>query len=162
MIGQLVIIGHLNINSIRKKLECLTYVIDKNIDIFLISETNLNDPFPERQFVIDGCHPPYRNDRTDKAGGLLLYVREHIPSRPVNVTFCPKIEAIVIEVNLKKKKWLLIGTYNPHKSMIKSHLDRISMQFEELHKKYENILIIGDFNSEFSEEAMNEFCCLGA
>ena len=44
--------------------------------------------------------------------------------------------------------------------MIKSHLDSISMQFDELHKKYENILIIGDFNSEFSEEAMNEFCCL--
>ena len=74
--------------------------------------------------------------------------------------FCPKIEAIVIEVNLKKRKWLLIGTYNPHKSMIKSNLDSISMQFDELHKKYENILIIGDFNSEFSEEAMNEFCCL--
>ena len=61
-----IIIGHLNINSIRKKLECLTYVIDKNIDIFLISETKLNDTFPERQFVIDGYHPPYRPRASDE------------------------------------------------------------------------------------------------
>ena len=44
--------------------------------------------------------------------------------------------------------------------MIKNNLDNISMQFDELHKKYDFFLIIGDLNSEFSEEAMNEFCCL--
>ena len=30
----------------------------------------------------------------------------------------------------------------------------------ELHNNYLFFIIIGDFNSEFSEEAMNEFCCL--
>ena len=146
-----IIICRLYINSIRNKFECLTYIIDTNIDILLISETKLNDTFPESKFVINGYHPPYRNDRTDKGGGLLLYVCEHIPSRLVNVAESPKIEAIVIEINLKKKKWLLIGTYNPHKSMIKTHLNSISMQFDEFHKKYDFFLIIEDFNSEFSE-----------
>ena len=102
----------------------------------------------------------YRKDRTGKGGGLLLYVRDHIPSRLVNVVFCPIIEAIVIEINLKKKKWLLIGTYNPHKSLINKHLESISMQFDVLHKKYEHFVIIGDFNSEINEDAMNEFCCI--
>ena len=99
-----IIIGHLNINSIRNKFDCLTYIIDKNIDILLLSETKLDDTFPERQFVINGYHPPYRNDRTDKGGSLLLYVHEHIQSRLVNIAFCPKIEAIVIEMNFKKEK----------------------------------------------------------
>ena len=49
-----IIIAHLNINSIRNKFECLTYIIDKYIDILLIFETKLNDTFPERQFVING------------------------------------------------------------------------------------------------------------
>ena len=75
----------------------------KNIEI-LISETELNDTFPARQFVINGYHLPERNERTDKGGCLQLYPREHIPSRLVNVAFCPKIEAIVIEINLKKEE----------------------------------------------------------
>ena len=72
--------------------------------IFLISETKLNDTFPESQFLLDGFHPPYRKDRTDKGGGLLLYVREYIPCREIIVEFLPIIEAIVIEINLKKEE----------------------------------------------------------
>ena len=37
------ILGHLNINSIRNKFEALKFIIGNNIDILLISETKLND-----------------------------------------------------------------------------------------------------------------------
>ena len=120
----------------------------------------LNDTFPDSQFQIDGFLPPYRKDRNDKGGGLLLYVREHIPTRKINVEFSPSIEAFVIEIKLKKKKWLLICSSNPYKSMIEDHLKSISMQFDEFHKKYEYFIIIGDFNSEIREDAMKNFCCL--
>ena len=103
-----IIIGHLNINSLRNKFECLKYIIDKSVDIFLISETKLNDTFPDSQFQIDGFLPPYRKDRNDKGGGLLLYVREHIPTRNINVEFSPSIEAFVIEIKLEKEK---VATY---------------------------------------------------
>ena len=53
-----IIIGHLNINSIRNKFECLKYIIDKNVDILLISETKLDETFPEQQFHIEGFSPP--------------------------------------------------------------------------------------------------------
>ena len=43
-----IIIGHLNINSIRYKFEFLKKLIGNNIDIFLISETKLNDTFSLR------------------------------------------------------------------------------------------------------------------
>ena len=46
------ILGHLNISSIRKTFEALKIIIDNNIDIFLISETKLDDSFFSAQFLI--------------------------------------------------------------------------------------------------------------
>ena len=63
-----IMIGHLNINSIRLKFEFLKDIIGNNIDIFLISETKLNDTFPLGQFMINGYHVPFRLDRNDMAG----------------------------------------------------------------------------------------------
>ena len=40
------ILVHLNINSIRNKFEVLKFIIDNNIDMFLISETKQDDSFP--------------------------------------------------------------------------------------------------------------------
>ena len=97
-------IGHLNINSIRNKFESVKHIIEENVDIILFFETKLNDTFPDSQFLIKGFHASYRLDRTDKGGGILLFVRAHIPSRKINVEFSPKIEAIVIEINLRKRR----------------------------------------------------------
>ena len=59
------IIGHLNINSIRNKHGGLSKIIINSVDICLISETKLNDSFPQGQFLIDTVHTPFRKDRTD-------------------------------------------------------------------------------------------------
>ena len=40
---QKIIVSHLNINSIRNKFDALSFIIDTNIDILLISETKLDD-----------------------------------------------------------------------------------------------------------------------
>ena len=75
------ILGHLNINSIRNKFEALKFIIDNNIDIFLISETKLDDSFPSAQFLIKGFSAPYSFDRNSKGGGLLLYIHEDVPCK---------------------------------------------------------------------------------
>ena len=77
-------IGHLNINSIRYKFEFLKEITGNNIDVFLISETKLNDTFPSGQFLMNGYHVPFRLDRNDNGGGLLLYFRDHIPCKQNN------------------------------------------------------------------------------
>ena len=41
---------HVYINSIRYKSDSLIYMLDKNVEIFLISETKLEDSFPTAQF----------------------------------------------------------------------------------------------------------------
>ena len=75
------IIADLNINSIRKKFEMLKKVIGNKINSLLISETNLDDAFPLSQFMLEGFTPPYRLDRTEHGGGLILSAREDIPSK---------------------------------------------------------------------------------
>ena len=65
-----IVIGHLNINSIRSKFEYLKGFIGNNIDVCLIDETKLNDSFPQGQFIIEGYHVPFRIDRNDRGGGF--------------------------------------------------------------------------------------------
>ena len=78
-----VIIGHININSIRNKFESLVSFINNNLDILMISETKIDDTFPDSQFLIDGFSVPYRLDRTAKGGEILLCIREDILSKHI-------------------------------------------------------------------------------
>ena len=139
-----IIIGHLNINSIRYKIEFLKELIGNNIDILLVSETKLNETFPTSQFLMDKFQVHLRLDRNGNGGGLLLFYRDHTPYKKIKLDFNPEIEVILIEINMKKRKWVLIGSYNP--------------LLNELSIKYDNFILIGDFNSEIHEEPLNIFC----
>ena len=54
------VFGQLNINSLRNKFDMLSELIKGFVDVFMISETKLDDSFPESQFFIDGYHTPFR------------------------------------------------------------------------------------------------------
>ena len=73
--------AQLNISSIRNKFRFLEKDICANLDILLISETKLDDSFPSAQFLLDGFSKPYRLERCSNGGGILLYIRDDIPSR---------------------------------------------------------------------------------
>ena len=72
------IIGHININSIRNKFEILKSMLSEVLDVLMITETKLDDSFPEQQFHIEGFNIPFRLDRNRHGGGLLLYVHNAI------------------------------------------------------------------------------------
>ena len=57
--------------------------IKGNIDVLLVSETKIDYSFPIGNFLIDGFSTPYRLDRNSNGGGLILFVREYIPSNLV-------------------------------------------------------------------------------
>ena len=112
------IIAVLNINSIRNKFDSLSFMVENNADILLISETKLDDSFPSGQFKICGFSMPYRYERNSMGGGLLLYIRDDIPTKPLKHDFGTNIEYLSIEINLRKRKWFFNGSFNPHKSKI--------------------------------------------
>ena len=108
------IIGHLNINSLQNKFEMLEEIIEDKTDIFLISKTKLDSSFPSRQYIIKGYSTPFRLDRNQNGGSLLLYVREEIPCKVLNeYTPGKPIENIFVEINLRSRKWLLSCSCNP-------------------------------------------------
>ena len=57
-----IIVAHLNIISLRNKLEFLIQHIEKNIDMLMISETKLDESFPIGHFFIKGFRTPFRLD----------------------------------------------------------------------------------------------------
>ena len=125
-----IIIAHLNINSIRNKFEILKEVVGNKIDILLISETKLDDTFPLNQFILERFTPPYRLGRTTHGGRLMLFVKEDIPSKLLpNINPSGNIENIFVEINLRSKKWLISGYYNPNVGLIQNQTVNLSFWF---------------------------------
>ena len=159
------IIGQLNINSIRYKFECLKYIIDNNVDILLILQTKLNNTFRIGQFLMNSFHLPFTKDRTEKGwvcgvggGGEFYYTYVNMYLAEVKVTLELNIEAIFVEINLRKIKWILIDGYNPGKAKICTFLNCIGSKLTSYAQNRKTIILMGDLNSEMSEERMNFFC----
>ena len=139
-----IVLSHLNINSLRNKFDILTDQISGNVDVMVISETKLDDSFPESQFKIPGYSSPFRLDRDQNGGGIMVFVREDITVKFLSFEDKP-IETLFIELNFPKKKWLFSCKYNPNKNHISNHL-RLRNSLDLYSAKYENIILIRTFN----------------
>ena len=90
-------------------------MVSNNIDVLLIFGTKLDNAFPVSQFSVPGYLIPFRLHRRGNGGGIMLYVKEHIPCRMLSkFTFQKEIEAFAIEINLRKVQWLFVCSYNPN------------------------------------------------
>ena len=133
-------------------------MLKENIDIFVFSETKIDESFPINQFNIDGFSIPIRLDRNDEGGGIIIYIRSDIPYQILKNSLPNKIEVLYIEIKLGNKKWPLFGGYNPKKENISYLLNYVGKDLDKLIGNYDNILLIGDFNSQIEVEKMKEFC----
>ena len=66
-------------------------------------------------------------------------------------------ESFYVELNFRKKKWLLNCSYNPKYSSIELHLDSLSKSIDSLSSKYGNFILLGDFNSCMEDSSMKTF-----
>ena len=156
-----IVCSHLTIDSIRSKFEQLNSMITGTIDLIIITETKLDETFPHAQFCMGGFSNPYRLDRFGNGGGILIYIREDIPSKSLDISPISneiEIESIFIEINLRNRKLLLGGTYIPYKMLAPLHLENIGNTLNLYLEKYDNILLMGDYNCEVVENAMHVFC----
>ena len=97
-------------------------------------------------------------DRNRNGGGILIYVREDIPSKLLlKHNFPDDIEGIFIEINLRKIKWLLFGTYHPPSQADNYYFDSITRALDIYGRLYTKFLLIGDFNAEENETCMSTF-----
>ena len=150
-----IILGHLNINFVETKFETLVPLVKDKLDIFLITETKIDESFPPAQFTITGYHNPFRKDRDKMGGGLLLYVRDDITCKEIKPSNLPSdIECIFIEIRRRNKKYIVVGGYNPHRNTGPYFFNHVGKALDTLLCNYDNFLLIGDSNCTQEEKCM--------
>ena len=124
----------------------------------IIGESKLDDSYPTSQFHIEGFHEPFRQDRDKNGGGLLIYVNECISTKKLNKHVFPDdIEGLFIELNFRKTKWLLVGTYHPPKQNDEYYFGNVGNALDTCIIYYDKFIFAGDFNAEVSESKMDNF-----
>ena len=120
----------------------LKEVVGDKIDILLISETKLDNTFPLNQFILEGFTPPYRLDRATHGGGLTPFVRDDLLYKLLpNINLSGNIENIFVEINLRSKKWLTLGFYNPNVDLIQNHTVNFSKNLIFIHPNMKTLLL---------------------
>ena len=150
-----IVIGYININSIRNKFDGFSEIMSNKVDIFIVAETKLDSSFRSGQFTINGFGKPIRLDVSSNSGGLLVYIRNGIISKQLKDLGIPSdIEIVPIESNIRKQNWLLLPVYrNPSQSKT-YFVDNISRITDRYSAFRENLLILGDFNMEVNDNAL--------
>ena len=98
-----IILGHLNINSLRNKFESIADVIQGTFDIFLLSETKIDESFPDKQFCLNNFRI-FRKDRNRYGGGIMFYVNENLLCKSLTTEINNLTETIILEVNVQSSK----------------------------------------------------------
>ena len=123
----------------------------------MVTKTKLEEIFPLGQFYVEGFTMPYRLDRNRNGGGVIICVREHIPSKILEKHKLPHdIEGIFIELNFRKVKWLLFGTYHPPSQNDQYYIEALDKALD-CYSSYDRIVLTGDFNSKEQETCMGTF-----
>ena len=117
-----------------------------------------DDSFPTSQFLIEAFKEPFRVGRDIYVGGTLIYINEQIPCKQLKKhNLSEDIEAMFIELNFRKIKWLLLGTYHPPNQNDEYFFLNISNALDTYIKTYDKFILAGYFNAEVSEPKMEIF-----
>ena len=156
---KILIISHLNINSVRHKSLDLQQTVLSKTDIFLRSETKTDNSFPDSQFFAESFKL-HRKDRTKNGGRLLLYVNENLPGKIINTyKFKENSEIVLFEFSVSNKKWLLLGNYESPSQNDPSFINELNLALEFFSPKYEKFVLLGDFNMSTENPNLNNFMC---
>ena len=79
---------------------------------------------------------------------------ENIPSKMLVYSSNCEIETLLVEINLRKRKWLLSGSYNPNKSQMIHHLECLNNLLGNIARNMRTMFFTCDFNVNASESSM--------
>ena len=86
----------MKINSLRNKFDQLEILIQDKTDILVVTESKIDDMFPDFRFDIPGYKVPFRKDRSKLGGGIIVFVRDDIPCKKLDVRIPEDIAAIFL------------------------------------------------------------------
>ena len=113
-----------------------------------LSETKIDSSFMTSQFNV--CNfKIYRKDRDSRGGGLLFYVRSDLPQRIRSDLECSTIsdvEHMVLEVILRKEKFIFILMYSPPNVPKEKVIQVMSNVLDKCFCECKTLYVIGDLN----------------
>ena len=109
----------------------------------MISETKIDDSFPNAQFKIED----FKSFRRDAFGrGLFFYVNEELNCRSLEICLSNRfIEILPLELRLLNSKWLILGTYKLPSQNESTYVSEIQKLLAYYRSSCGNILLLGDF-----------------
>ena len=139
-------ICHLNIQSLLPKIDVLQYEIQP-FDIFVFTETWLNNEINSHNLKITNYSEPYRHDRTDRAGGVAIYVKDNLACKRRLDLEIQDLECVWVQVRSYGHNILVAGIYRPpnagqnYWTLIQESIDRAR------NTNINDIVILGDLNN---------------
>ena len=132
-------------------------MVKGKVDIIVITESKLDHTFPDSSFRISGYNKPFRKDRNRNGGGILVFIRDDIPCKELQINFFNEFEVLFIEANLSYSKWLFVTCYHPPNQNDYLFFRKLSNQIDFYSKTYDNFFIAGDLNCQETEPTLSEF-----
>ena len=87
----------------------------------------------------------------------MILIRDTISSKILKKHVFPNdVESIFVELNFRKCKWLLCGTYHPPSQSDDFFFNNIDKALDT-YSRYDKVLLVGDFNTEISEQCIESF-----
>ena len=86
----------------------------------------------------------------------MVFVREYIPTKTISKETL-SLEGMFIKLNFRKKNWLLSCSYNPNFNTTTDHLEILRRNLYLYSAQYENLILIGDFNTVINHSYMKTF-----
>ena len=100
---------------------------------------------------------PYKLNKNRNGGGVMIFVREDIPSKLLTKHIFPSnVKGLFVELNFRKSKWLLCGTYHPPAQNDKYFFNCIDKALD-IYSNYDNVLLAGDLSAEDNEPCLGNF-----
>lgn len=116
---------HYNVQSLVSKIDQLQVELS-HFDIIAFTETWLSPAIPDEDISLVNYQIPYRKDRPDSYGGVIVYVKDTIPCKRRQDLQIANLECIWLELKLKNKIILFIVFYRPpnSKQVILDNIER--------------------------------------
>ena len=103
----------------------------------------------------------FRKDRNRYRGRIIFYVSDNLRCKSLTTEIDNLTETIFLEVNVRSSKWIFVGCYKPPSSNEEFFISNLSKIINAFLTKYDNILVMGDFNltveNKHLEELLNLF-----
>lgn len=145
-LGHSLSILHLNIRSIRTKLE---YIKNQflDFDILCFTETHLDDTVLSSDIHLAQSFDILRKDRNCHGGGILVYLNKNLAYERIAELEVLWNECIWFKIK-QKSQILLFGIFYSPKTCDKLFFELLNQNLEKAYESTKNVVILGDLNED--------------